>query len=643
MVLRLIKRSLVARLVAMFCLVATLAVSLLGLTAYWLGRRVIEQSVIERLSIATSLKEQEIERWVDDQRKEVQLLAGLPLVRSNASMLANAKLVSPEANSAYDTLATYLRSVVKNQTKFDEIFVLNQVGRVIFSTDPLHEGTIITDREYTNVAQFGLYIENIYPNDADIPTLTIASPLFDRDNNVYAILAANVNLSRLDDILVQRVGLGRSSETYLVDSKQRFVSSKRFGRPGMPIVVDSYGIQQALARQNGVAKYQNYAGEAVVGVYHWLEGRDLILLSEVNQAEAFAPARELSIVIFTIGLVLEGLALLAVFALMRQVVVPVAQLTEAAVQVAEGNLQQADLPARDDELGLLIRSFTRMTKQLRANREQLEDQVALRTNELRLAYQQLVQLTDQLQEKNDYLQQGLKLAHDIQIGLLSQRPPWNPDILRANAYSLPSAEVGGDFYSFIDLGNGRVGMAIGDISGKGVGAALMMALVSSTLEERAREGSQPAVLLQTLNTLLIERLKANRMNAAVMYAVYDQANASLQIANAGMVMPYLLRAGTLEEIEVVGLPIGSRHDVRYQEANIQLKPDDHVVFVSDGVVEARNPANQMLGFELFATILAGYRHWPAIEPYHEHLFKQISNFMAERTPVDDITIVWIQK
>ncbi|MBM7842987.1 SpoIIE family protein phosphatase [Herpetosiphon giganteus] len=643
MVRRLIKRSLVARLVAMFCLVATLAVSLLGLTAYWLGRRVIEQSVIERLSIATSLKEQEIERWVDDQRKEVQLLAGLPLVRSNASMLANAKLVSPEANSAYDTLSTYLRSVVKNQTKFDEIFVLNQVGRVIFSTDPLHEGTIITDLQYTNVAQFGLYIENIYPNDADIPTMTIASPLFDRDNNVYAILAANVNLSRLDDILVQRVGLGRSSETYLVDSKQRFVSSKRFGRPGMPIVVDSYGIQQALARQNGVAKYQNYAGEAVVGVYHWLEGRDLILLSEVSQAEAFAPARELSIVIFTIGLVLEGLALLAVFALMRQVVVPVAQLTEAAVQVAEGNLQQADLPARDDELGLLIRSFTRMTKQLRANREQLEDQVALRTNELRLAYQQLVQLTDQLQEKNDYLQQGLKLAHDIQIGLLSQLPPWNPDLLRANAYSLPSAEVGGDFYSFVDLGNGRVGMAIGDISGKGVGAALMMALVSSTLEERAREGSSPAVLLQTLNTLLIERLKANRMNAAVMYAVYDQASASLQIANAGMVMPYLLRAGNLTEIEVVGLPIGSRHDVRYQEASIQLKPDDHVVFVSDGVVEARNPANQMLGFELLTTMLAGYRHWPAIEPYHEHLFKQISNFMAERPPVDDITILWLQK
>ncbi len=641
--LRLIKRSLVARLVAMFCLVATLAVSLLGLTAYWLGRRVIEQSVIERLSIATSLKEQEIERWVDDQRKEVQLLAGLPLVRTNASMLAKSKLVSPEANSAYDTLSTYLRSVVKNQTKFDEIFVLNQVGRVIFSTDPLHEGSIVTGVNYVNVAQFGLYIENIYPNDADIPTMTIASPLFDRDNNVYAVLAAHVNLSRLDDILVQRVGLGRTSETYLVDSKQRFVSSKRFGRPGIPIVIDSYGIQQALARQNGVAKYQNYAGEAVVGVYHWLEGRDLILLSEVTQAEAFAPARELSIVIVTIGLVLEGLALLAVFALVRQVVVPVAQLTEAAAQVAEGNLQNADLPSRDDELGLLIRSFTRMTKQLRANREQLEDQVALRTNELRLAYQQLVQVTDQLQEKNDYLQQGLKLAHDIQLGLLSQVPSWNPDLLRANAYSLPSAEVGGDFYSFVELGNGRVGMAIGDISGKGVGAALMMALVSSTLEERAREGNQPAILLQTLNSLLLERLKSNRMNAAVMYAIYDQATETLHIANAGMVMPYLLRAGTLQEIDVVGLPIGSRHDVEYQECVIQLKPDDHVVFISDGVVEARNSANQMLGFELLETILGGYRQWPAIEPYHEHLFKQISNFMHDRSPVDDLTILWIQK
>lgn len=641
--LRLIKRSLVARLVAMFCLVATLAVSLLGFTAYWLGQGAIEQSVVERLSIATSLKEQEIERWIDDQRKEVQLLAGLPLVRTNANMLANSKLVSPEANSAYDTLATYLRSVVKNQTKFDEIFVLNQVGRVIFSTDPLHEGSIVSGLEYVNVGQFGLYIENIYPNDLDIPTMTIASPLFDQDNNVYAVLAAHVNLSRLDDILVQRVGLGRSSETYLVDSKQRFVSSKRFGRPGMPIVVDSYGIQQALAKQNGNAKYQNYAGDDVVGVYRWLEGRDLILLSEVSQTEAFAPARELSIIIMAIGLVLEGLAVVAVLSLMRRVVLPIAQLTEAAAHVAEGNFQTADLPSRADELGLLIRSFTRMTEQLRTNREQLEDQVALRTNELRLAYQQLVQVTDQLQEKNDYLQQGLTLAHDIQLGLLSQRPPWEPDLLRANAHSLPSAEVGGDFYSFVDLGNGRVGVAIGDISGKGVGAALMMALVSSTLEERAREGSQPAVLLQTLNSLLIDRLKANHMNAAILYAIYDHATETLHLANAGMVMPYLLRAGTLEEIDVVGLPIGSRPDIQYQERVIQLKPDDHVVFVSDGVVEARNPANQMLGFELLETILAGYRQWPAIEPYHDYLFKQLSNFMQDRSPVDDLTIVWLQK
>ncbi|HYF65226.1 MAG TPA: PP2C family protein-serine/threonine phosphatase, partial [Herpetosiphonaceae bacterium] len=276
-------------------------------------------------------------------------------------------------------------------------------------------------------------------------------------------------------------------------------------------------------------------------------------------------------------------------------------------------------------------------------RDHLEEQVAERTTALRLTNERLQQLASELSEKNTYLQEGLALAHDIQLGLLPDRPPWETTTLSAFGFSVPSAEVGGDFYTFIASNAGRhSGVAIGDISGKGVGAALMMALTSSTLEERARDGSLPAALLADMNDRLLGRLQANKMNAALLYAVFDHQRDVLHIANAGMIAPLLLRDGKTQYIDVYGLPLGSLRDQRYRDLEMPVLPGDIIVLVSDGVVEARNDQGEMFGFERLEELLLDCAAYPTPETAVNALLTRITTFMGRTEQHDDITVVWLQ-
>ncbi len=274
----------------------------------------------------------------------------------------------------------------------------------------------------------------------------------------------------------------------------------------------------------------------------------------------------------------------------------------------------------------------RVEEELRSYQEHLEEQVATRTAEL-------AQVAAELGVINQHLREGVALARDIQVGLLPDRPPWDLQQLNVFGMSLAASEVGGDFYTYIATPNHAGGMvAVGDISGKGIGAALMMALTTSALETEARTTTAPAVLLNTLNQTLAARLRGNQMNAAVLLVSIDQDRQEIVAANAGMIAPLLIRDGAVHYIDVSGFPLGTAQHT-YQELRIAFEPNDLLLLVSDGVVEAHNSAAELYGFERLEHCIRAIDPAISLNTLIEQIMVDILRFTGSSEQHDDITVV----
>lgn len=247
----------------------------------------------------------------------------------------------------------------------------------------------------------------------------------------------------------------------------------------------------------------------------------------------------------------------------------------------------------------------------------------------------------EIAKQNERLRRGLALARDIQIGLLPEAPPWRADTIAVAARSIPAYEVGGDFYTYVALSEGRAAIAIGDISGKGIGAALLMALTSSTVESQGRLLEHPATVLSALNQLLAPRLRANHMNAALLFAVFDPYRATVRMANAGMIAPMLISAKGNRFIDVGGLPLGTMSGARYHEQEITIETGDMLLLVSDGVVEAHDPQGDLLGFERLEEIV-GAAQPGDVQALVELVLKHVQEHIDTAEQHDDITIVAIR-
>jgi serine phosphatase RsbU (regulator of sigma subunit) len=242
-------------------------------------------------------------------------------------------------------------------------------------------------------------------------------------------------------------------------------------------------------------------------------------------------------------------------------------------------------------------------------------------------------------QQNERLRRGLLLAREIQLGLLPRDLPLDTPRLAVAAHAQPAAEVGGDYYTCQLRSPAEVLLTVGDISGKGVGAALMMALASSATEHEAAADVTPAQLLATLNAQLGERLRANHMHAALLCIAIDVERRELTAANAGMIAPFLVRAGQATLIDAAGLPLGAMPAARYADVHARVQPGDRIVLVSDGIVEARDADGQLFGFERLEATLAAADPAAPLEALIDTVLGAVQTFLASAEQGDDITIV----
>ncbi len=195
----------------------------------------------------------------------------------------------------------------------------------------------------------------------------------------------------------------------------------------------------------------------------------------------------------------------------------------------------------------------------------------------------------------------LTTARRIQENLLPKSSPWVPGLQVGFAYA-PAQDLGGDFYDFLNWGEGRLGVAVGDVAGKATSAALYGSFAIGMLRELGGRGVlAPAQLLADLSGRL-KALSIDRRFLAMVFAVYDSSNRTLTLANSGLPYPWYVRGGEVGEILVSGTPLGVLLP-KYEEVVVSLEPGDVVALCSDGVEESRNAAGEALGGDRIRQVL----------------------------------------
>ena len=206
----------------------------------------------------------------------------------------------------------------------------------------------------------------------------------------------------------------------------------------------------------------------------------------------------------------------------------------------------------------------------------------------------------------------------------------------------PAREVGGDFYDFHLLSEGRLGVVVGDATGKGVPAALVMSSTRSMLRALARATNSPGEVLKQGNDLLVTDIPPN-MFVTCFYAILDPQSATLSYANAGHDLPYLHRGrGEAEELRARGMPLGLMPGMSYEEKETIVQAGESALFYSDGLVEAHDPKGEMFGFPRLRALIT--HHSEEERSLGEYLLEELYSFVGEgREQEDDITLLTLKR
>ncbi len=247
---------------------------------------------------------------------------------------------------------------------------------------------------------------------------------------------------------------------------------------------------------------------------------------------------------------------------------------------------------------------------------------------------------DQLNIMRQSIEQELRMARRIQQALLPEDMPpldgWN--ILH---HYQPAREVGGDFYDFFELPEGRLGMVVGDATGHGMPAALVMATARSMLRAVSQTSNSPGDVLRRVNDPLFMDIPPN-MFVTCLYAILDPKSGRLLYANAGHDLPYLRRrSGDAEELRARGMPLGLMPGMNYEEKETILESGEAALFYSDGLVEAHDPKGEMFGFPRLRELVAEHGEERSLGDF---LLEQLYAFVGEGwEQEDDITLLTLRR
>lgn len=304
--------------------------------------------------------------------------------------------------------------------------------------------------------------------------------------------------------------------------------------------------------------------------------------------------------------------------------------------------QEADLllplVSQGELIGLLVLGLRLDGEEYtRADRALLDTLAIQVAPALRVAL--LVQEEQQQVRERERIEQELRTARQIQQTFLPKEVPTLPGWHLVSYYQ-PAREVGGDFYDFQGFGDDRLEIVIGDVTGKGIPAALVMTAARTMLRTAARESNSPGEVLSRVNELLVEDIPSG-MFVTCFYAILEPASGRLRYANAGHDWPYRRTPQGIVPLEATGMPLGLMAGSRYEECEGVLEPGESLLFFSDGLVEAHNPTREMFGLPRLRSILTMHDDGSTLI---DVLLTHLAHFTGEGwEQEDDVTLIALHR
>ena len=307
-------------------------------------------------------------------------------------------------------------------------------------------------------------------------------------------------------------------------------------------------------------------------------------------------------------------------------------LREAGIRLVVPLVSQGEL------IGLLNLGPRRSEQEYSADdRKLLNDLAGHAAPAVRVA--QLVREQEAEVRQRERIEQELRVAQLIQQQFLPEELP-NLSGWEFAAFYGPAREVGGDFYDFLEFPDGRIGLVLGDATGHGMPAALMMATTRGMLRAVVQSLESAGEVLARVNEALVADVPPSTF-VTCFYSILDPKSGHLVYANAGHDLPYLWHGGYCEELRARGMPLGLMPEMEYEEKEITLKRGEGVLFYSDGLVEAHDPKGEMFGFPRLRALVAEHGEERSLE---EAFLEELYSFTGEGwEQEDDITLLTLRR
>ena len=390
------------------CLVM-LSILTIGIFSYYLGTEIIHERIEAQMESVTILKANYLNNFILERKNDMVSVGN-----------QCDKLLQNNNDTDFNELRECLHDRVQENNFFIELFIMNQDGAVIISTDQTQEGKIKTNEPYFINGQKNITVQSFYYDfSLQYPAMTVALPLIDEQKKTINVVAGRVNLTEVSNIFTERSGLGETGETYLVNTFNLAVTELRKENIGiLKKTIYSEAVVKALKEKPMTVQfahdYPDYSGEKVHGAYLFISGLSVCIITEINQNEVFALMTKFYTNLLFISLFTLGITVVIGYFSSKTLTKSITALSKATQKIGKGDFDFQIAVTSKDEIGELGKSFESMKQSLKQTQMKLLDS----QNYLE---QRVEERTEELQQKIDELKNYKRLTIDRELKMVEMK------------------------------------------------------------------------------------------------------------------------------------------------------------------------------------------------------------------------------